>query len=331
MIETAGNKIALVLDSTQISAFCECPRIWHYGYIKNYTIARAPKHKSRPIVMGVLAHRYLELYYKALANGTSQTYAIDHALAFNHETVCECGHTVKEHQSVVFQGVEESGCGVPSCDCDAYKHEPFPLEAVDIELVRKRIREYVYRYSNGDFRPLSPESVELGFSHRLFESEDRIYILEGKIDVLGYLFQQQLGFVDHKSQLRQSDLYKKSIQFRNYALAADLRMGLINYIRFTKKADETTYHREIISFTKPELDWWAGRVIKIYDKIYDMLMKANAADNDFWQSDESEPNWSACSGKFGYNCEFTDLCEEPRLAETKGQMLYQIKKEWRPW
>jgi hypothetical protein len=92
-----------------------------------------------------------------------------------------------------------------------------------------------------------------------------------------------------------------------------------------------TFKREIINFTKPEMILWKKRLIKVYDRIARFL--ADSETPGFWTSDDSEPNWSACSGKFGYHCDYTTLCEEINtpVVANKIDQLYQIGKVWKPW
>jgi hypothetical protein len=122
--------------------------------------------------------------------------------------------------------------------------------------------------------------------------------------------------------MRQHNLYKKTVQFRNYALATDKNMMIVNYIRMTKKVDKDTFRRDIASFTKPELGVWRGRLLQIYDQV------AHAKRYGTY-----EQRWSACSGRYSQQCPFTALCEEwdTGLIESKKQTMYKIKEAFKPW
>ena len=68
-------KQILILDSTQIDAFLTCPQLWDYGQKQRLTpCTGAPTGEA--MLMGTLGHKYLELYYKAKAEGKSQVQAI---------------------------------------------------------------------------------------------------------------------------------------------------------------------------------------------------------------------------------------------------------------
>jgi hypothetical protein len=167
----------------------------------------------------------------------------------------------------------------------------------------------------------SPDFVEVGFSEPIYEDSDRLYVLEGRIDLLGSL--QGLNCViDHKFQFRKRDLYRKTIQFRNYAMIIKRPMLIANYVGLTKKVDKDTFRRVISSFTAFEHNAWKQRLIRMFDKM------AEAISHEYY-----EQRWSACPGKFGHECQFTTLCEESnsQLIEIKKATMFKQRAEWKPW
>lgn len=305
------NKQALILDSTQIDAYLTCPQLWFYGHKERLTPAMGYP-TGDAMSMGTLGHKFLELYYKAMAEGLGQQAGIDRAQDFNpdEESCLYCNKPKVYH---------------PRESCIDFESKPFPLDKPSRAAVLQRFREYTYTYSQRDIEPISPALVEVGFSHLLFEDADKQYILEGRMDLIGSLAGTRL-WTDHKFQLRSRNLYKKSIQFRNYGLVAyetmGLTMGLVNYIRLTKGITKDTFSRDIITFNAPELAMWKQTLIDIYDTIYSEQMNGTYP-----------KNWSACSGKFGYPCDFTPLCEESNegIIKAKHDNLYTIREEWKPW
>ena len=135
--------------------------------------------------------------------------------------------------------------------------------------------------------------------------------------------------MDHKFQLRSRDLYKKTIQFRNYALVMyetmGITTGIVNYVRLTKSVTKDTFKRELTQFNSLELAEWKRNLISIYDSIFDSILIVYEGIYD--------KNWSACSGKFGYPCDFTPLCEEYNedIKKAKQTQLYTVREEWKPW
>ena len=302
----------------------DCPQLHHYTHREHLMLTMAKPNDA--MRMGSYGHEMLEIYYKGRAAGLDVTTCLDKALAFNPDKeFCICGHGLKYHTPV--------GNDLHMCDHCLNSIERFhtfiptsyPLENDKRELVRERVRCYTYRYSNDDFIPSHPEHVEVGFSHKLFESHDRLYILEGKMDLL----MEHRGlrtWCDHKFQLSAHELYIKDIQFRNYDLVAQAAVACINYIRLTKKFDETTYVRKWFSFSVMEREFWRRRLIAIYDKMY-TFMRDGITPNDY--------NWGMCKGKFkSSECAFTTLCEEcylPDVVASKKKQLYHVTPEWKPW
>lgn len=301
----------LILDSSQIAANFSCPTEWaNRGLV---AIDKAhPENTFRPsdsAAAGTLGHKYLEIYYSALACGKSSDEAGLIASRFN-------------------------GLG-----------DDFPLPGPLRDKTKQRVLDYFFFYGqSGDYTPAakkiksiipSPDNqslidsfqldplIEKGFSLQLFESNEYLFVLEGRIDFIGQTHDGTRLWMDHKFQFRAHDLYIKSIQFRNYALATGLNLGVINYIRLHDKLDDKkTFVRQPMSFSSLEMRHWREELIEIYVKI-----ARQVRDNHFPQ------NRNSCSGGFGKPCQFTPLCEEYNL-ETREAIKRQNfvpKKEWRPW
>jgi hypothetical protein len=281
------SKLTIVADSTQIARFLECPMLWNLEFKENLAAIALPPNDA--IMMGSYGHKLMDLFYKATARGVKTADALEQAIAFNPDS--EAG---------------EAG---------------FPLSQEKRAIVKQRFVEYVYTYINNDFVPLSPDHVEVGFSEPIYEDASRLYVLEGRIDLIG-TYQGLHCSIDHKFQLRAHALYKKSIQFRNYAMVTKTNMFIINYVRLTKGVQNGTFQRDIASFTPLEHYAWKQRLIRAFDKMALAL-----------QSETFEQSWDACSGKFGYPCQFTPLCEESDkgLIQLKKQTQFVQKPEWKPW
>jgi hypothetical protein len=137
------------------------------------------------------------------------------------------------------------------------------------------------------------------------------------------------GWADHKFQSRERDLYLKSIQFRNYSMVTKLPIGVVNYIRFAKKIEkDKTFKRAVISFSRLEMEAWRQELLAIFNRVEQFLRFPET------MSSVEIRNWAACSGRFGYTCEFTPLCEEwnnSPLVQLKKEAEFKKKVEWRPW
>lgn len=320
------SKTILILDSSQIDAFLTCPSLWDYQYRKR--LIKADRAGNTPMDMGTAGHKYLEIYYKEQAKGKTQQEALEIALAYDlDKNTCHCGHGLEYHDGENYTE-ETTKCQSIGCTCASFVPVPFPLDLPDRQAVKDRVLMYTMVEGNGlpAFRAKSPDHVEVGFSHKLYEDDNRLYILEGRIDLIGQIANNCTdGWADHKFQMRQRDLYLKSIQFRNYALVTQKAIGVVNYIRFAKKVEkDVTFKRAIISFSRMEMESWKEQLLGIYRGV------ENYINGEFGTC----RNWSACSGKYGYPCDYTDLCENymlPQLVQVNMDTKYKIRPEWRPW
>lgn len=318
-------KQTLTLDSTQVSQYLECPSLWNYSSNESITLFTQQQEKEA-MMMGTYGHWVLELFYKCLANGWDRQRAIQ--FAFEHSDdidnqTCECGHGTECHDDIAGAACSHTAPNPDNdCKCGGWRPKPFELSLPKRIDVKNRLRDYFYKWQSNDFTPLSPEHVEVGFSESIFESTDRVYVLEGRIDLIGTL-QGLPCIVDHKFQTREKNIYQRSIQFRNYSLVGRKPMMVINYIRLTKSVSDSTLARDIITFNPIELLYWKKRLISIYDKVFAAR-----------ELGVFEQNESACKGQYGYNCEFTRLCEQsynPELVQLVKQSQYKEKERWRPW
>lgn len=265
--------------------------------------------------MGTFGHHLLEIYYKAKSKGFSADKAATEAL--------EWGNKLDG-----FPLSPDKKCAVINRFNDYW----MTYSRNDIEVAMGKLVHGIQFVDNGttgtafsDYWPIDVYTpnplVEKGFSYELLNTPDYLFILEGRVDVIGNI-SGNLAFMDHKFQGRSHELYQKSIQFRNYSLALDLSLGIINYIRLHKEITKDTLKREIISFPPWERKWWKTELIKIYLRIAERM-----------RTKDFEMNFSACPGKYGFKCEFTKICEEHDLVtiEAVKSQNYKQKEIWRPW
>jgi len=317
------NRTTLVLDSSQISTFLECPKKWQLSYSEHLTSSTEVREE---MMLGTFGHKLLEIYYTKLALGSSVQNAVKAVAEFdpNKET-CECNHLHTQHDRDYL--AEAEPCTSYNCGCRDFIGAKYPLSEEKQKAVRDRFQVYWMTYCSKDIEPLYHKTedevipfVEQGFSYELVNDENRLYVLEGRIDLLGTMNGLKL-VMDHKFQGRSYQLYKKSIQFRNYSLVADVPLVMINYIRMHKEVTKDTLERAIVSFNEIEKQQWKQRLISIYDRIAAQI------------SEGPEMNPSACAGKFGSFCEFIKICEEPNefVQIAMKEQHYHKKVEWKPW
>ena len=330
------SKFVLTLDSSQISDFLDCPTLWEYKNVKRLQPVSAGE--NVPMSMGSYGHKLLEIIYKCRAEGDGVS-AIDQAFNYDVDKLfCRCGHGKEHHNPHVLEldDTLEKYCTIVGCQCLDFVPVPFPLSAPNRERVKNRVLEYTFCEGTAfpTLVPKSPDHIEVGFSHKLYEDESRLYILEGRIDLLGKIASNcENGWADHKFQIRERDLYLKSIQFRNYSMVTDLSIGVVNYIRFAQKIEkDKTFKREIISFSRVELRNWEQQLIQIFNQVERF---AKLEERRLWLSDTEIRNWGACSGKYGYKCDYTGLCEASLVNQNLVQILekqdFKEKPIWKAW
>lgn len=303
----------VVLDSSQISTWLECHEKHRLESVEHlvHINERDPADSNRPndaIAAGSLGHKYLEIYYNNL--GLQIENAAVQTLSFDPDAA------------------------------DFQDNHEFPLDTAVRATVRQRFKDYVMFYANRDFQPCGRRQiyikvengclkdgwkqvplVEQGFSYPLLDTSEYLFVLEGRIDLISQL-QSETVWVDHKFQLRERELYAKSIQFRNYSLATNLDIGIINYVRLHKVLGDKTFIRQPICFSGLERRLWKEELTQIFVD----FARAQAAGR-------RELNRQACPGKFGYKCEFTPLCEQANMEtyEAIRRQQFTKRREWKPW
>jgi PD-(D/E)XK nuclease superfamily len=326
------SKFTLVLDSSQLSTYLECPQLWYYKYVKHLIPVAFSEGTTPAMNAGTYGHKLLDIYYRCRAKGLKIGDAIDKAISYDPDKdTCECGCADEYH--LLNPILEEEG--IRECQrcskCLTFRPRHFDLDVDMRAKVLNRIREYFFKYQHNDFVALSPEHVEVGFSETIYEDDSNLFVLEGRMDLIGE--QQGLRLIaDHKFQLQTHWLYPHAIQFKNYALIAKANLFIINYIRLHQKMEEgVTLTRRLISYSQDMHEAWKRKLIDTYFKVKNTI-----------QSKEAEHNWGACKG-FGLTfkeaepkyCYFNQLCEcsggKP-MVDTIEKTLFKIRQDiWRPW
>lgn len=322
------SKFTLVVDSSQISSFLECPQKWAFYYLKRLEPINV--YTDEHMDMGTYGHKLLDIYYRLKFRGLGLNDALEKVFEYNpDEDICECGCSKEFHCLVSALGIEEC----KKCKkCMKFRAHPFPLTTKVRSTIRKRFREYVFKYQQDDIMPLSEQHVEVGFSEPVYEDSDNLFVLEGRIDLVGTL-QGLECITDHKFQTKTHWLYPKSIQLKNYCLVAKKPVAVINYVRLQDKIQPDSLSRDLVTFNSVELNAWHKRLVQIYFRMKKTLLAAGGK--------ELERNWNSCyGGRLTYDkdkpqyCWYRDLCEEvdPKAAEAKEKQLFKIKENaWKPW
>lgn len=322
-------KFTLILDSSQIATFLECPQLWDYQYQQRLQTSTVQQDKSA-MNAGTYGHKLLDIYYKAKVRGLTLNSCIDLAFSYDPDKdECECGCSLDYHKKLS-PDVDILECQKCKKCLNNFRPKKFELNQETRFAVRNRFRDYCFQYQDpNDFKPLSENHVEVGFSEPVYEDAGNLFVLEGRIDLLATL--QGLNvLVDHKFQMSRHYLYPKSIQFKNYAMIGKVNTLIINYIRLSKSVDKTTLQRVPVPFTLPEHTAWKQKLIAIFFNIKKIV-----------QSNQYEQRWNACKGygksyslEYPAFCPYNVLCEETSdfMKNAKKVQLFKVNENpWRPW
>lgn len=305
----------VIRDSTQITKFLECEQAHNYEFTQslvqiNFNNPALTHRVPDKIAAGTLGHKYLEIYYRELGRTKDQGHAARVALEFDPDKADQID-------------------------------DEYPIDPDLRARVRRRFGEYLMNWGPRDyevavhkvheiqadngirFKDIYRDEplVERGFSYPLLDTPEYLFVLEGKIDFIGYQHGEHF-WMDHKWQLSRRDLYRKSVQFRNYTLATGLWLGVINYVRLHDKVSKETFVRESVSFNPADMRAWKEELTGIFVQ----MAKADAKGEYFM-------NRGACPGKFGYTCPYIPICDTWDAAQRKDfiKLNYVKHKEWKPW
>lgn len=287
-------KTTIILDNSQIQVYKECPRKWELAHRESIT--KAGDKPSQALNYGSYMHMLLDTYYTLRAVDPFTRYE-NHANA-----VLEIAQLNEPAVNLRFDFTTEMGL-----------------------FLRTRFLQYCFNYSINDLRPLfikSRPQVEIGFSRVLYEDASHLFILDGKIDLISKM-NDQIIFVDHKTQSQSKDYYNFDPQFLAYAWATNLNYGLINYIGLQKEYTQKTLHRTLIHFPSHLIEQWKCEVLDTVFWPITNYFKTNFPLNRY-----------ACGGPFRTNhCRFTDLCEtsSPELFNSIKAFKYVKIAPWSPW
>jgi|GEM_PF-7016117 len=291
------EKTVVTLDASQMDVFGACETKWGFLYKENLRPVYWDKTGTEKMDLGTLFHELLLRYYRirALTPGTNYMLDGDKALEdfFKSGKIQELGFDLQETGS----------------------------------FIRRRWADYIMKYpSNIDFIPIvanGKPGVEVGFTKKLFEDETRIYLVEGKLDILSITQHKQPIFWDHKSQEQARTFFDYTIQFLTYSWATGYRYGGINYIGTQKEVNKNSFRRQMIFFPEEMIDEWEAKMLTYFHKVYSHMRLGVKLDK----------NLSICGGNFKYYpCIFSRICwNPPEKQELIKWFWYAKKAPWTPW
>lgn len=277
------NRFSLALDSTQINSMMTCPQQWKFAY-RDWL-----KHKTiktTALDWGTIFHALADPYYLAIKSGERFDAAQKFALS-------KLDNATKEVRTLI--------------------------SFEDKKFITQRFIAYTMRWYNQDIMPIE---IEKGFSIPILDNQYFFFVLEGRIDLIGFTKDGTRIWMDHKTQEQAKDLYSHSIQFLNYSYATGLSNGIINYVGWQKEINDKTFRRDLLYFSHEKIRQWHSRLLTYFFRATNLILM-----------DKYEKNESSCAGKYNTPCEFHEICEElsPQIQQGLIQMNYEKREPWLPW
>jgi hypothetical protein len=289
-------KTIITLDSWQIKSFLTCEESYKLAFIENLKPIRFWKDEHRYTDKGTLVHHMLATFYTMRALNPK----VDR-LTHGTATI----NLFKKNKLILNSGFDK-------------EFESFIIS---------RFQQYLFKYMTGDWIPTYRNGVvgvETPFAFKLYEDSERIFILEGRIDLLATDARGPF-FCDHKTQGRISNLYARKIQFLCYALATGYEYGLINYFGLQKEYKEgETLRQKLIHIPKSVTEAFKKYLIE------EVYMEIVASGTSAFRK-----NLNSCSGPDEKRpCQFAMICENSDSKERQSlikQQFYETGTHWSPW
>lgn len=274
------SKINIVFDASKLDMFNLCAERFNNTYNLNIRLPR----KATPLDRGTLVHLASEVYYNSIKNGVKYQDAVDLAL-----------HKTKE-------------AGVTSTD----------LDNDTINRVIEVMEEY-FEYWRHEDQYFIINEVEQPFMYKLFEDDDIIIYLSGKIDMVVSDNKYVNLPYDHKSYDRSYETGRMTNQFMNYCCATNSNYLVVNKIGFQKTLKpHEKFKRVPLSYDHLILEQWKNNVISILKHYVDCVINSN------WPM-----NYTSCD-KYNRQCEYYNLCDSSGKEAKSYKILsdYIVVPEW---
>lgn len=286
------KKTIITLNSSQIKQFVTCPMAWNLRSAQS--LGLHSEGRKPALDWGTLTHYVLEHFYRGRFEGNGLIEATE-AMKFRDKRI------PKDDELSIAQ------------IWDLYPEKQ--------EKLRERYMQYCMSKAMepNHWKPKSSDHVEVGFTTVIYEDDQFIFVLEGRIDLL---IATILGdtVIDHKTQSRLEFLSLTKLQFPVYCLGAQCPNIIVNYVMLTDKFDKYTFRTDGTTYSKAQLDWYREWLVK---EVFWKVAK--------WQI---EKKLGSCSGTYdSQECMYKSYCWEPseEMAERILRHKYVTIKTRRSW
>ena len=172
----------------------------------------------------------------------------------------------------------------------------------EAEIVWRAMSRYIKTYANESWIPIA---IEEGFSRILHESDDYIFVVEGRPDLV-VKENDELIVVDHKTQSSFRPLPNFNHQSMMYLYATGTTKFCYNYIIMKK---EPEFRRELLTVSAADIEYWKQLVIELMFEI---------------TRSKFLPNFN-CVDQYGL-CKFFKVCTQPSVKYQEWILSTQFKK-----
>src|SRR6266849_3173307 len=119
------SKFTLVLDSSQITSYLECPMMWNLYQQKRLIPAGIPT-ESEAMNAGTYGHKLLDIYYRLAGTNLTLNEKLDRMFSYDPDNdICECGCNKEHHKRIEILDLVE--CQLCKNCLGGFKPKPFSL------------------------------------------------------------------------------------------------------------------------------------------------------------------------------------------------------------
>ena len=302
------SKYILALDASQIKTYKDCNLLWAYLYRENLRLTSAD---TSAMDKGTIMHFLLEHYYKAKAKSPNDSH-----IKWIQESINIFDEEIKK-----------------------YPEKAFGFDRDLLNFLKQRFTQYSFNWAGRDFTPISKNgeaAAELGFSKVLYEDDNILFLLEGRIDLMIEYEGDRVCIVDHKTQDRETHLFDYRIQPLTYALAAGVNYTMINYVGLQKELTKTSLRRTVTNIPNWMIERHREWILEnVFTPIYRKDFEDNVSDTSKYPNEfKFDRDFSNCAGAFdSHSCIFSKLCfvENQELRENLKRFHYEKVESWSPW
>ena len=291
-MEVLTKKHNVILDATVLSSLMACERYVDFRFNKNLIPASG---SGNPIEAGLVVHKILEEYAKAIMEGTHRNSAINVGM--------EAGTVLAST--------------LPNIPQENVKDAQGKLKQVGYTWIMETMHQYFKHYEGDSWTPIAAEQVK----RVLVYEDDEIRVLwVSKLDRLVDTFRDGIMPMDHKTMKQNHHtVVTLNNQFMGQCIAAQSVRMCIDKIGFqTTLKPVDKFKREIMSYNKEQLAEHI-QTIGYYAKYLVDLSK-----HGYYA-----PRYVYCD-KYG-GCIFRHVCQSiPSDRERMLKENFVVADEWNP-